>query len=128
MRTVLSIITCCIILAACGKRNGTPKGILPEEKMQAILWDMMRADQFLNDYVLNRDTSFNKRRESIKLYRQIFVLHKVSREDFQKSFNYYLQEPERFKDIMDSVGVRRSPLVGPIKLDSIGQDTVKQLE
>lgn len=124
------LIFFCYILffLSCGNGNGSSKGLLSEEKMEAVLWDIMRADQFLNDYVLNKDTSIDKRMESIKLYRQVFALHKVSKEDFQKSFNYYLREPARFKTILDSVAVRRNALVGPVRQDSIGQDTVRRLE
>ena len=125
MRIVLFILTSCIIFSACGKRNETPKGLLSEEKMQVVLWDMMRADQFLNDYVLNRDTAINKRVESIKLYKQIFEVHKISREDFQQSFQYYLQEPARFKNILDSVGTLKTPALQLAKQDSTSLDSIK---
>jgi hypothetical protein len=71
--------------------------------MQAILWDLMRADQFLNEYVLNKDSSLNKKTESQKYYQQIFAIHKISREEFLNSFTYYKMHPVSFKPILDSI-------------------------
>ena len=60
--------------------------ILPQKKMQAVLWDMMRADQFLTDYVLNKDSSLNKITESLKYYQQIFAIHKITGRISEKFF------------------------------------------
>lgn len=67
------------------------------------MWDMMRADQFLADFVLNNDSMLNKRDVSIKYYQQIFSVHKISEQDFQKSLYYYRTNPSLFKKIMDSL-------------------------
>lgn len=128
MRAWFFIIFGCTLFAACGKRNETPEGILSGEKMEAVLWDIIRADQFLNDYVFNRDTSADKRKESIKLYRKVFALHKISKEEFQKSMHYYMEEPARFRTILDSVGIRKSSLAYQVKKDTVRQDTTKRLE
>ena len=79
--------------------------VLPPKKMQAILWDMMRADQFLADYVLNKDTLLKKTTESLKYYQQIFSIHKVSKDDFQYSFSFYQSHPVLLKEIMDSINI-----------------------
>ncbi|MBM3415454.1 MAG: DUF4296 domain-containing protein [Bacteroidetes bacterium] len=93
-------------LAACQNKKQLPEGVLPEGKMKALLWDMMRADQFLNDFVFSRDTSLDKQKESIRLYRQVLALHKVSKKDLQQSMSYYLAHQDKFKAILDSVAVR----------------------
>ncbi len=103
MRKGLLIIYSCILFAACKSRNHVPDDVLPKEKMQAVLWDMMRADQFLRDYVFNKDSTLDKKIESIKLYRQIFDLHHVSKDEFQQSFAYYRSHPVLLKTIMDSL-------------------------
>ncbi len=61
--------------------------------MQAVLWDLMRADQFLADYVFNKDSSLDKTTESLKYYQKIFAIHKVSKEEFQESFSFYQAHP-----------------------------------
>lgn len=103
MRTRLLIFIILFFIAGCKSKSGVPSGVVAPKKMQAILWDMMRADQFLADYVLNKDTSLNKTTESLKYYQQIFALHKISKEQFQHSFSFYKTHPILLKTIMDSI-------------------------
>lgn len=72
-------------------------------QMQAVLWDMMRADQFLADYVLNKDTSFKKDEKRFNMYHQVFAIHKIDKEIYQRSLNYYLDHPDLLKVILDSI-------------------------
>ena len=102
MRSILLLLVL-LFAFGCRDKKSVPQGVLPQEKVQAILWDMMRADQFLSDYVLNRDTSLTTTTESLKYYQQIFALHKVSREEFQQSFSFYKSKPALLKEIMDSI-------------------------
>lgn len=103
MRNRLLIFIILFFIAGCKSKSGVPSGVVAPKKMQAILWDMMRADQFLADYVLNKDTSLNKTTESLKYYQQIFALHKISKEQFQHSFSFYKTHPVLLKTIMDSI-------------------------
>lgn len=103
MKALLLICYSSLLFLACTKKEKIPEGVLPEEKMQALLWDVMRADQFLANFVLSRDTTLDKRRESINLYRRIFRAHDVSQKDFQQSMAYYSAQPGRLKTLMDSV-------------------------
>jgi len=103
MRTGLFIICSLIIITGCKNKNRIPAGIIPQKKMQTILWDMMRADQFLSDFVLNKDSSLDKRTESIKLYSQVFAIHHISKEQYEESFSFYKAHPALFKAIMDSL-------------------------
>lgn len=103
MKVGLLIFSLMIIAVGCRNADKIPNDLLPEKKMQAVLWDIMRADQFLSDYVLNKDTSLNKITERLKYYQQIFTIHKISKEKFQKSFSFYSTRPELLKAIMDSI-------------------------
>jgi hypothetical protein len=103
MRGLLLIICCIFILTGCKNNNKATAGIIPQNKMQAILWDMMRADQFLAVFVLNKDSSLNKTSESIKFYNKIFDIHHITKEQFSNSFSYYKTHPDLFKLIMDSL-------------------------
>ncbi len=103
MRIGLLIVLLLIFTVGCKNKNGIPNSVMPQKKMQAILWDMMRADQFLTDYVLNKDSSLNKTTESLKYYQQIFAIHKTNKEEFQHSFSFYKSRPILLKAIMDSI-------------------------
>jgi hypothetical protein len=100
------IVFCMIVTAACSSKKDK---ILPKEKMQAVMWDMMRADKFLSDYVLNRDTSKKKDSESVKLYQQVFAIHKINGEQFSKSLEYYKERPDELRQIMDSISRPATP-------------------
>jgi hypothetical protein len=74
--------------------------------MQLVVWDIVRADQFLNDFVLNKDSSLNSTVERTKLYQQVFAVHKTNQEQFRESFSFYKSHPEYFKTILDSINVQ----------------------
>ena len=103
MRTRLLIIYLSFLIAGCKSKKAIPVNVLPQKEMQTVLWDMMRADQFLADYVLNKDTTLNKKTESIKLYQQILAINKVTKEKFERSFTFYKSHPVLLKAIMDSI-------------------------
>lgn len=107
MRSWLLILLLCFFLSACKGKNKIPAGVLSQKKMQAVLWDVMRADQFLLSNVFSKDSSLDKETESLKYYQQIFAIHKTTREQFQKSFSFYKDHPALFKVIMDSLSQTR---------------------
>ena len=92
--------------ASC-KDNRLPKDILPREKMQEVLWSMISAGEFLNTYILNKD-SVDKVAESSKIYGQVFQIHHITREEFDKSYLYYREHPELMKAILDSLSKKQT--------------------
>lgn len=114
MKTGLLIIYSLFLLTGCRNKGRVPADIIPQKKMQAILWDMMRADQFLGDFVLNKDSSLKKDAESLKLYQRVFSIHHISIERFQKSFSFYKTHPSLFKSMMDSIS--RTVTEAPTKM------------
>jgi Domain of unknown function (DUF4296) len=107
MRILFFLLITAVLITGCTKKNRIPSNVLSPAKMQAVLWDMMRADQFLTDYVFARDTSKNKEKESIRMYEQIFVFHKINKEEFTKSFAFYRSHPLHLQVIMDSISKRK---------------------
>lgn len=102
MRQILLVVSVFILLlSACKSKES--KSVIPSDKMEVILQDMMRADKFLADYVLNKDTAKKVDSESVKLYQQIFAIHQITGEQFQKSFAYYKEHPDQLRTIMDSL-------------------------
>jgi hypothetical protein len=88
---------------ACTDKNKLPKDVLPQPKMQAVMWDLMRAGDFLNNYVLYRDTGVDKISESQKWNEKVFRIHRITREQFDKSYAYYRTHPQLMKAVMDSI-------------------------
>ena len=86
------------------------------------MWDMMRADQLVTT-LAGKDSSLNKKNESIKLYEKIFQLHHIDRDQFNKSFEYYSSSPQLFRPIIDSLAKKQTAslptYVHPFKKDSL---------
>lgn len=100
--------------------------------MKAVVWDIMRADQFLEDYVLNKDSSLDKNTERRKYYQQVYAIHHIKEKNFQKSLNYYRAHPSLFKKIMDSIsqisGEAPTQMVNPeVSIDSVSVKQFKPL-
>ena len=94
-----------VLLAAgigCSDKKGVPSGILGREDMQMVLWDMVQADQY-STYFAKDSTRLNLKLENMRLYEQVFQLHHVSREDFARSYKYYLAHPDLTQTLLDSL-------------------------
>ncbi len=99
---ILFIILSLVLLVACSSKR-TPKGILEPEPMQAVLWDMLMAGEFLQGYVLLRDTGIHKLVKSDQVYNKVLALHKIDRETFDKSLAWYRENPKIMKEVLDSI-------------------------
>jgi Domain of unknown function (DUF4296) len=93
-------------IVACGSKGDVPKAVLPKEKMEDVMWDMLRADEFVKEYMLARDSSLRDTAEYIKMYERIFRLNKTNLEQYAESFTYYRTHPKLMKEILDSLNVR----------------------
>lgn len=111
MRLILLLILGAIV--SCRQAAEKPAGLIAEDKMTLVVWDMMRADQFLTDFVFSRDTSVDKLAESMRLYRRIFEIHQVTQQDFLNSFAYYRNTKGKLKAILDSVSNRPNTAIAP---------------
>jgi len=90
-----------VLFASCGK-NKMSSDILKPDKMQAVFWDILRADAFTEDFQ-KKDSTKNANEENVKLQKQVFLIHNTSREQFYKSYDYYKQQPDLMKTLLDSI-------------------------
>ncbi|MCG2614195.1 DUF4296 domain-containing protein [Terrimonas sp. NA20] len=113
------------IVFSCTDKNKLPEGVLDQPKMQAVMWDMIRAADFLNNYVFYKDASTDKAAESLKWNEKVFKIHKITREQFVKSYAYYQQHPQKMKAMMDSIGkIKAEPEAQkPATMDSLKKDS-----
>ena len=100
---VVTILFFCI--TGCANKDTNIKGILSKEKMQAVMWDIIGADVFTEQFV-KKDSSKNAAVENMQLQNKIFTLHKVSRADFYKSYDYYVEHTNLMKAMLDSMTVQ----------------------
>jgi len=129
MKSILRVTLFTIILFSCGKKEKNAD-VLSQNKMRDVMWDMIRADQWVSDQLI-KDSSKNKKEESIKLYEQVFHIHGITKDDFKKSLDYYSSRPDLFRPIIDSLARRKNDFV-PTKThvmrDSIMKQRVRQRE
>ena len=71
------------------------------------MWDLIRTAEFLDNYVLPRDTLANKKEIISKWYEKIYFIHQTSGEEFRKSFDYYREHPKLLRDILDTLATRQ---------------------
>jgi hypothetical protein len=114
-----------MVLFSC--REARPRDVLSFPEMRSVMWDMMRADQFMGDYIFGKDSLANKMAISSKWYGEILALHKVSQEEFKKSYQYYSSHPKLMRDLMDSVSkqVDTSVTWQPRPIDTSRRKSIK---
>ncbi len=100
-----SLLTCALlfVLACNSSREG--KDIIAREKMGNLLTDLVVAEEYAKSKVA-KDSSLSVQQETLKLYAQVLELHKTTRQDFLKSFDYYISRPEVARALFDSLSVR----------------------
>lgn len=99
MRT-LGILIIVVIIFSC--QSSVPKDVLPPKKMQAVLWDVMQADEMMEYYSV-KDSTFHSLPKHAEYYQKVFSIHKITKEDFTKSLAYYESHPVVFKTVLDSL-------------------------
>lgn len=125
MRKLLLIFLISLFALACSDKNELPDGILPRQKMQDVMWDIIRAEEFLNGFVIYRDTSIDKIAESKKWYDKVYQLHKITKKDFDKSYAYYKDHPVLMKQILDSLS-KKTPANPPGQASSTVKDALSK--
>ena len=85
----------------------TTSSIIPQKKMQAIIWDLMKADALAQQLIL-KDSLKKLPQESKKITDRVFVIHDITEDQFKKSYQYYSEHPDILKIIMDSINAQES--------------------
>jgi Domain of unknown function (DUF4296) len=90
-----------IFFVSCNS-SGVPGGVMPVNTMKAVMWDVIQADEFAN-LSIAKDSTKNLKQETLKLYSKVFDMHKISNEDFERSYYYYREHPDKEKELLDSL-------------------------
>lgn len=111
---------------SCSDKSKMPQSVLPKQKMQEVMWDMTRAGEFLNGFVLYKDTAMDKAAESQKWYDKIYQLHKITKSDFEKSYAYYQDHPVLMKELLDSLSKKQVPPPQYGQSSSVSKDSLNK--
>lgn len=82
--------------------ESVPKGVLPPEKMEAVLYDLIRADELV-DFSIIQDSSYRNFSKRSSFYDSISHIHGLTKEALQKSWLYYQGRPDLLKKILESL-------------------------
>lgn len=127
-RYLLFFVLSAALFQGCGGKDKLPAHILGQEKMEAILWDMIRADLFITNYMVIKDSALDKQKQGIELYSLILKQHQVTQEKFRESFLYYRTHTLLLRELMDSLNhfqwetPHKRKIIHP---DSLGLDTAR---
>jgi hypothetical protein len=114
----LSAIVWCVI--SCTDKDKIPAGVLPKEKMEKVLWDMIQAERYRETFV--RDSAKDLKKETFTLYAQVFEIHQISKDEFVKSYKFYMSRPDIARTMFDSLATRanrrRDEMYKPQPLDT----------
>ncbi len=91
----------CLIVCACSG-DSLPKDVLPQEQMQNVLYDVIRADEMV-DFLKLSDSTYQPFSRRTDLYDSVFQLHRVKKESFQKSMSFYQRRPDLLKEIIEGL-------------------------
>jgi hypothetical protein len=101
----IGIVAFTIVLFSCGRGGRVQPGIIQEDKMDSLFWELSLAEDYATTY-LAKDSARNKNDEILKEYEKVFAIHHVTRDEFRKSYDYYRSRPEIFKKLIDSTNAR----------------------
>ncbi|MDO9374032.1 MAG: DUF4296 domain-containing protein [Ferruginibacter sp.] len=96
------VIIACLFFLSCSDQSKAPSRLLSKDKMQVVMWDLLEANSYTQRYI-KLDTVKNAALENLKMQQQIFQLHKVSKDDFYKSYDYYSTQPDQMRILLDSI-------------------------
>jgi len=105
MRTLFPVFLLFLILVSCTGRKRIPKGVLPPDKMEKVLYDVLLAEGYAESY-LYADTTQTKEDWVIKEMDKVLAIHKVSQETFMKSYDFYKSRPDMLKVIADTMNAK----------------------
>ncbi|RFZ94300.1 DUF4296 domain-containing protein [Mucilaginibacter conchicola] len=111
MQKYISLFFSVLLFAACKPAAKTPPNIIDEQKMIKLLTDLHITDGELYTITPVPDTLFKYGREK---YLALFKRHHVTEKQYDDSFKYYSQNPEKIQAIYNEVDK-----ILKAKLDSI---------
>lgn len=103
MKFLMAVILLCCI-AGCSNKSKS-RTLLSTEKMEAVMWDIIGADVFTEQFI-KKDSLKKASLENVQLQNKIFASHKVNREDYYYSYDYYIGRADLMKMMLDSLSAR----------------------
>lgn len=127
MRKVAVLVA--LVLAACSADERLPEGVLDRERFTDVLLEATMLEARMNRELVTEQLA------SVPMdryYEQLFAENKITRAEFEKSFDHYAARPAEMAAIYDEVLTRLSrrkdealqrPVVPLTKADTLATDS-----
>ena len=117
MKYIVLLWLIILLTFSCKEKVEIPKGVLPQSKMQTVMLDLIRADEVVNQQSYGDSAASVLAKREI-LYQKVFQVHKLTKEQFKSSFNFYQNHPNLLKVVLDSMYevTRRETIVDTAQL------------
>ena len=101
IRSILPALV--ILLISCGKKPEVPPEFIQPPQMQSVFWDFIRADALTTLKHKENNTSPQALATNVTLQKQVFDMHKVTKQAFYSSLDYYNSHPALMRTLVDSI-------------------------
>jgi hypothetical protein len=96
-----------LLFGSCTDSQKIPEDVIGKKKMEGILWDMLQADRYVSFYInTKKDSTVDKKKEAAIFYDRVFQMHGITRDEFVRSYKFYLSRPDITKVLFDSIASR----------------------
>lgn len=98
------LLSLCILsqILSCRGKDEIPSGILPPQKMRNVMWEILQADYYSDQFV-RKDSLRDAALENAGMQEQIFRRQGVTRKQYEESYRFYSGHHDLMKALMDSV-------------------------
>lgn len=104
MKLIIPLVI--IFLSGC-KSDNIPGNILPKEKMEKVLWEMLQAEEWA--YHAHPADSIARKQAALENYAKVYQLNEIDSATFSRSYNYYCEHPTVLLPVLDSARNRAAP-------------------
>lgn len=102
MKNIPYLIIAFFACVSCGNKNKVPSEIIQPEKMELILWDVVRS-QALSAEEARKDSTINEIAQTKVLAQKVFKIHNITYAEYDKSYKWYTNHPDIMKILLDSL-------------------------
>ncbi len=95
-------------MLSCTNRKSVPGDVIKPDSMQVIFRDAIEVDQYSLSFLLKDSSKRNTKLETRGWYEEVFRIHHVTRDDFERSLAFYQSRPDLMKELLDSMSAHAS--------------------
>lgn len=101
------VVIAAIFLLSCSKGDKIPDNVVKPDRMEKLLWDTFLAEAAAQQ-ISAKDSTVVLSDKIKELTKKALQINKISETAFFRSYNWYVNHPETFSAVLDSLYNRKS--------------------